>query len=107
MDTERYAPIPLDIDATVAEWITDPAFKTAYDALDDEFRLFDELLAARRNAGMTQTKVAERMGTSTLSVARLESGGGKMKHSPSIATLRRYAEAVGCRLEIKLVPWGV
>ena len=33
-------------------------------------------------------------------------GGGKAKHSPSIATLRRYAQAVGCRLEIKLVPMG-
>ncbi|MBF0144492.1 MAG: helix-turn-helix transcriptional regulator [Magnetococcales bacterium] len=88
----------------VAEWKTDPEFKAAYDALDEEFRLFDELSAARRKAGMTQAQVAERMGTRTPAVARLESGGGKAKHSPSIATLRRYAEAVGCRLEIKLAP---
>ena len=40
-------------DEMVAEWMADPAFKAAYDALDDKFRLFDELLAARRNAGMT------------------------------------------------------
>ncbi|MBF0260739.1 MAG: helix-turn-helix transcriptional regulator [Magnetococcales bacterium] len=53
---------------------------------------------------MTQGQVAERMGSSTPSVARLKSGGGRARHSPSIATLRRYAEAVGCRLEIRLVP---
>ena len=42
------------------------------------------------------------MGTKTPAVARLESGGGSQRHSPSIATLCRYAEAVGCRLEIRL-----
>ena len=104
MDNERYEPVPFDVDATATEWMTDPEFKAAYDALDDEFRWFDSLLAARQNAGMTQAQVAEQMGSSTPSVARLESGGGKANHSPSIATLRRYAEAVGCHLEIKLIP---
>ena len=32
--------------------------------------------------------------------------GGSQRHSPSIATLRRYAKAVGCRLEIRLRPPG-
>ncbi|MBF0624887.1 MAG: helix-turn-helix transcriptional regulator [Magnetococcales bacterium] len=104
MNGERYEPVPFDVEATTAEWLTDPEFKAAYEALDNEFRLFDELLAARKNAGMTQAQVAERMGSKPPAVARLESGGGKAKHSPSIATLRRYAEAVGCRLEIRLVP---
>jgi hypothetical protein len=44
------------------------------------------------------------MGTKTPAVARLEAGGGSKQHSPSIATLQKYATAVGCRLEIKLVP---
>jgi len=43
------------------------------------------------------------MGTKTPAIARLESGGGSKQHSPSIATLRKYAEAVGCDLEIKLI----
>ncbi|MBF0153019.1 MAG: helix-turn-helix transcriptional regulator [Magnetococcales bacterium] len=104
MDNERYEPVSLNHDEMLTEWMTDPEFKTAYDALDDEFRLFDELLAARKKAGMTQAQVAAKMGNKTPSVVRLEAGGGKERHSPSIATLRRYAEAVGCRLEIKLVP---
>ncbi len=81
----------------------DPAFKTEYDALEPKFSLFDELLKARKQAGLTQAQVAERMGTKPPAVARLESGGGSSRHSPSIATLRRYAEAVGCELEIHLV----
>ncbi|MBF0420876.1 MAG: helix-turn-helix transcriptional regulator [Magnetococcales bacterium] len=55
-------------------------------------------------AGLTQAQVAEQMGSSTPAVARLEAGGGKSKHSPSLSTLRRYADAVGCRLEIRLIP---
>jgi transcriptional regulator with XRE-family HTH domain len=41
------------------------------------------------------------MGTTKSAVSRLEAGG---KHSPSLTTLKKYAQAVGCRLEIKLVP---
>lgn len=104
MDGERYDPVPFDVEAAIAKWSEEPDFKAAYDALDDEFRLFDELLQARSRAGMTQSQVAERMGTKPPAVARLESGGGREKHSPSVATLRRYAKAVGCRLEIKLSP---
>ncbi len=87
----------------VNEWKQDPAFQKEYDAIEAEFLLFDELLHARKEAGLTQADVAERMGTKTSAVARLEAGGGSNKHSPSVATLRKYAEAVGCQLEIRLI----
>ena len=77
--------------------------KIAYDNLDDEFSVFDELLKARMSAGLTKSEVAEIMGTKTPAIARLESGGGSKQHSPSLSTLRKYAEAVGCHVEIKLV----
>lgn len=91
-------------DEMVAEWKKDPEFRKEYDALEAEFALFDELLKARKRAGLTQEEVAMRMGTKAPAVARLEAGGGSQKHSPSIATLRKYAEAVGARLEVRLVP---
>lgn len=78
--------------------------KAEFDLLEEEFSLFDELLKARISAGLTQAEVADRMGTKTPAVARLESGGGSKQHSPSISTLRKYATAVGCHVEIKLVP---
>jgi len=34
---------------------------------------------------------------------RLESSLSSDRHSPSVATLKKYAEALDCRLEIKLV----
>lgn len=75
--------------------------KTEYDRLDEEFRFLDEFLKARAAAGVTQAEVAERIGTTQSAIARLESGKGK--HSPSIATLEKYAHALGCRLELRLV----
>ena len=91
-------------DEMIATWKKDPAFREEYDALAEEFALFDALVRARQQAGLTQMEVAERMGTKTPAVARLEAGGGRQHHTPSLATLRKYAAAVGCRLEVKLIP---
>jgi transcriptional regulator with XRE-family HTH domain len=90
--------------AFVKKLLKQPAVKAEYDAQAEEFALLDELLKARRQAGLTQAEVAARMGTKTPAVARLEAGGGSRRHSPSVATLRKYAQAVGCRLEIRLRP---
>ena len=45
------------------EWIKEPEFIAEYDALANEFALFDEMLKARKNADLTQTDVAKKMGT--------------------------------------------
>jgi DNA-binding XRE family transcriptional regulator len=101
---DKYNPVPLDIGNELAEWMKDPDFKGAYDALEDEFATLDVLLEARRRAGLTQEQLAKRMGMKQSSLARVESSLGSKKHAPSLSTLRRYAEAVGCQLEIRLVP---
>jgi transcriptional regulator with XRE-family HTH domain len=77
--------------------------KAAYDSLEPEFTLLRELLQARQNAGMSQADIAEKMGTKAPAVTRLESSLTSGKHSPSISTLKKYAQALGCHLEIKLV----
>ncbi len=78
-----------------------PDVKSEYDRLDEEFAFLDEFLKARSSAGITQAEVAQRIGTTQSVIARLESGGGK--HSPSLATLQKYARALGCRLELRLI----
>ncbi len=79
------------------------AVRKEYEELEPEFRLLREMLRARKEAGLSQAEVAERMGTKPPAVTRLESSLASGRHSPSIATLKKYAEAVGCHLEIKLV----
>jgi transcriptional regulator with XRE-family HTH domain len=75
--------------------------KKAYDELAEEFAFLDEVLKARTESGLTQAEVAVRVGTTQSAIARLESA--ESKHSPSIATLQKYAKALGYRVEVKLV----
>ena len=75
--------------------------KKAYDELAEEFAFLDEVLKARTELGLTQAEVAARVGTTQSAIARLESA--ESNHSPSIATLQKYAKALGYKVEIRLV----
>jgi len=61
-------------------------------------RLVRELAERRQAAGLSQTEVAARMGTSQSAVARLESGTADVRAS----TLERYAAAIGGQITWKL-----
>jgi transcriptional regulator with XRE-family HTH domain len=88
------------------ELLERPEVQAEYAALGPEFRLLRQMLAARKKAGLTQAEVAERMGTRAPAITRLESSLSSGRHSPSLSTLTRYAEAVGCELEIRLISQG-
>lgn len=104
MDNDQYKPVAFDPKAhATRKRQEDPAFRAAYDMLEDEFAALDALLKARKEAGLTQADVASRMGVSQPVLARIESSLGSRKHSPSLATLRRYAEACGKKLVIQIV----
>ena len=75
--------------------------KVEFEKTADEYALLDEFLKARAAQGLTQAQVAEKIGTTQSAVARMESGKGK--HSPSLATLTKYADALECRLEVRLI----
>jgi len=77
--------------------------RAEYEALGPEFELLRQMLGARTKAGLSQADVATRMGTHAPAITRLESALGSGKHSPSIDTLKRYAEAVGCELQVRFV----
>lgn len=54
----------------------------------------------RRQAGLSQTEIAARMGTSQSAVARLEAGRDDLR----LSTLRRYADALGHHLKFGVTP---
>ena len=86
-----------------AQALSNQETKAAYDEMVPEFTLLRQMLRARQKAGLSQAQVAERMGTKAPVITRLESSLGNGKHSPSIATLQKYASAVGCKLQVKFV----
>ena len=82
--------------------LSNPTVKQEYDRLAEEFSLIEELVKARLSAGLSQAEVARRMGTKAPAISRIESADSS--HSPSLRTLRKYAAAIGCDLEVKLKP---
>ena len=88
----------------VSKLLKDPAIKAEVAKLNrEEFAILDEILAARKKAGLSQAEIAKRMGTQAPEIARLESSLASGKHSPSLNTLRKYAAALGKRIELHLV----
>ena len=91
----EYRPTPLK--ELVAKLRQNPEFCEAYENTPLEFTLMLEISAARARSGLTQAEIAARMGTTQSAVARLET-----ERLPSMRTLKRYAEAVGAKLVVKL-----
>lgn len=96
----KYMPVPHNQRAFLAKARARKGFSGAYNVLALEYQVAGQMLKARSRAGLTQDAVAERMGTTKSAISRLESAS---KHAPSLATLKRYAHAVGCELQVKLV----
>jgi len=61
--------------------------------------VLSQLVEARKKAALTQSEVARRMNVPQSAVVRLESG----THSPTLATLSRYATAIGVKLEVRRI----
>jgi len=97
----KYQPVTHDHKAFLDKANKREEFKKAYEDLEEEYALAKEMLSARARVGLSQEAVAEIMGTTKSAISRLEAAG---KHSPSLTTLKKYAHAVGCHLEIKFVP---
>ena len=81
------------------EWMKDPEYKAAYDALEDEFALASAVIEARIKSGLTQKEIAKRMKTTQPFIARMEGG----RQLPSVASLFRLAKATGLKLQISFV----
>jgi ribosome-binding protein aMBF1 (putative translation factor) len=97
----KYDPVVHNQNAFLEKASKRPGFRKAYEALEAEYALAHAMLSARTRMGLTQEAVADRMGTTKSAVSRLEGAG---KHTPSVASLKKYADAVGCTLKIEFIP---
>jgi DNA-binding XRE family transcriptional regulator len=90
-------------DQVVAKLLRRPGVRKEVERIErEEGELLDQLLKARHDAGLTQAQVAQRMGTQPPAIARLERSLATGRHSPSLATLRKYAEACGRELVLQI-----
>ncbi len=79
------------------KWLKDKAVKALYDEQSLEFAIAKKLLYERLKAHLTQKELAEKMGTTQSSIARIESG----LQLPSMKTIARYAHALGKNPEVR------
>jgi transcriptional regulator with XRE-family HTH domain len=79
------------------KWIKEPAYKAAYESLKAEFQLAEQLIEVRIKSGLSQEELAQKMGTSQSTIARLESGTSM----PSMRTLTKFAKATNCEIQIQ------
>jgi len=77
----------------------DPELRREYDRLAPRFALIDALVKARKQHQLTQRELAERIGVTKTVISRVESG----KHSPRLEMAYDIANAIGLRLDIRLV----
>lgn len=96
-----YHPVAHDQAAFTCAARGKPGFCLALESLADEYLIARECVRRRRDSGLTQLEVAWAMGTTDSAISRLEHARGL---SPSLATVRRYARAIGCELEMRVVP---
>lgn len=102
MDNEKYQPVLHDA-AFREQLLKNEAVKIAFDASAAKYALLDELLNAKKLTGLTLEQIANKMGTTKNTVARLENALASGKTSFSVEKLNQYAQAVGKKLEIHLV----
>lgn len=83
--------------------LSDPETHELYERKHREIEIALLMRRTRENAKLSQEDIAERMHTTRSAVSRLESSG-MGRHSPSIETLLKYAQALGYTLKIDLIP---
>ena len=86
----------LRFEAWEAEKIKVPDFLAAAEELEFGY----QVTRLRMLRGLTQAQLAEMVGSRQPSIAKLENGTG----APSLSFLTKIAEALGAKVEIKLIP---
>ena len=79
--------------------LQNPEFKQAYDELEVEYVIMNEMLRLRGEARMSQSQLSQKTGITQPDISKLENG----KANPSIATLKKVASAFGKRLQVQFV----
>ena len=80
----------------LAELKRSPEFREAW----AKYELAHQIVRLRIERGLTQAQLAERVGTTQSSIARLESGS----REPSLSFLRRVVKALGGQVEVNILP---
>jgi DNA-binding Xre family transcriptional regulator len=89
----------ISFDELLEKKLKNPKFKKEYDELEEEYTLAKEIIELRIKKNLSQKELAEMIGTSQPSIARLESGKYK---NVSMSFIRKVAKALDAVPELHL-----
>jgi transcriptional regulator with XRE-family HTH domain len=89
-----------DLKTRIAEKFNDKNFEKKYHRTTALYRLADQVLLLRKQRGLTQKELSEKVGTTQAVISRLESASVK----PSLETILNIAEALDAAVEVRLLP---
>lgn len=79
------------------QWLSDSDTRKAYDELEPEYQLICSILDARIEKNLTQQDLADITGINRADLSRIENGNA----NPSLKTIKRVAEGLGKKVEIR------
>lgn len=91
----------MNFDRYLKEQLERPEFRAAYDELEEEYRLIEQIIRFRLRKNLTKAQLAKLAGTSPSAIARLESGDFR---NMKLGFLARVAGVLELRLEIRFLP---
>lgn len=81
-------------------WMKDPKFVRAWEKIEPEYQLARALIGLRLKKKLSQQELAKKIGSKQPVISRIEA----MSSTPTVSLLKRVAEALGTRLEIRFLP---
>ena len=79
--------------------LADEATKDAYDKLEPEYQLIYAIIESRKEKNISQQELADVTGINRADISKLENGNA----NPSLKTIKRVAEGLGKKVEIRFI----
>ena len=81
------------------KYLSNPETKKAYEELEPEYQLICAIIEARTEKNISQQELAEVTGINRSDISKIENGNA----NPSLRTIKRVAEGLGKKVEIRFV----
>ena len=88
-----------DLEKLLNKQLENEDFKKEWEEFQPELQLMKQVIGERIKQNISQKELADRMGTKQANISKLENGNA----NPSLDFLKRLANSLGKKLEIKFV----
>lgn len=77
-----------------------PKLKEEYNNLEPEYKIIEQIIRLRKDLNLTQVELGKLLNVKQPVIAGLESG----EYNPSLSYLKKVADVLGTKLDIRFIP---